>query len=128
MRSSCGRSTVNSPRIAVSRMSSTAALRKYTAAIQWRNAAVGTGAARASESKNVARSSCSTMPRTAGCCVIFVLVQFPTEGMDHTLDRNFPGDLSQSVQAHVAPNAKVHAILTFDGRHARIATLQTQLT
>src|SRR6266550_7113790 len=124
IRSSCGRSTVNSPRIAVSRMSSTAALRKYTAAIQCRNAAVGTDAARASESKNVARSSCSTMPRTVGCCVIFVLIQFPTEGMDHTLDRHLPGDLSQSVQAHIAPDAKVHAILMFDRRGARVATLQ----
>src|SRR6266576_5869517 len=92
-------------------------------AIQCRNAAVGLVADLASVSKNEARSRCSTMPRTAGCCLIVL----PSEPLDHALDRDFPGEPAQGVDTRVATDAQIHTVLLLNGRCECIAALQTQL-
>lgn len=75
----------------------------------------------ASVSKNEARSRCSTMPRTAGCCLIVLL----TELLDHAFDRRFPGEPAQGVETRVAPHAQIHTVLLLNGRGERVAALQT---
>src|SRR5207249_9474496 len=47
--------------------------------------------------------------------------------LDHALDRDFPGEPAQRVEAHIAAYAQVYSVLVLNGRGVSVATLEAQL-